>query len=85
MRQLTLALVSAFVLASVFVTRVAAESHLPADTAATGTTTGATTVTAVPRAGVGAVELSSSAGIIVLLVMAATLMAFASLWQMRRA
>ena len=77
MRQLTVSFLSAFVLTTVFVATAAADSH--------GTATGATTVTAVPRTGVGTIALSSSGGVILLLVVLAALMAFASIWQASRA
>lgn len=80
MRQLTLAVVAPFVLAAVFVATASADSH-----PTTGATTGATTVTAVPQTGAGMIELSSSGGTILLFVLFAALMAFASLWHLRRA
>jgi hypothetical protein len=84
MRQFILALVSAFVLASMSVATAFADSH-PTTGAATGTTTEGTTVTAVPQTGVGSLAVSATHGIILMLLALAALMAFASLWQGRRA
>lgn len=76
MRQLILAFVSAFVLATAFVATAAADSHPP---------TGGTTVTSVPQTGAGSIAVSATDGVILLLIALAALMAFASMREWHRA
>jgi hypothetical protein len=84
MKQITLGLLSAFMMVMTFVTTVLADSH-PTTGTATGATTGGTTVTAVPQTGVGAIATDSPETLFYLFVALAALMLFASLWQSRRA
>lgn len=84
MKQLTLGLLSAFILATTFVTTALADSH-PTTGTATGATAAGTTVTAVPQTGVGAIATDSVQSLFILFVALAALMLFASRWQSHRA